>query len=32
MLRKLLTAFILPKLVAYVGRRYGRGGTKSRTS
>jgi hypothetical protein len=24
MLRKILTAYIVPKLIAYVGRRYGR--------
>ncbi|GJD89708.1 hypothetical protein BHAOGJBA_3238 [Methylobacterium hispanicum] len=24
MLRKILTAFIVPKVIAYIGRRYGR--------
>lgn len=26
MFRKLLTAFVLPKVIAYIGRRYGRRG------
>ena len=28
MIRKLLTAFIVPKLIAYVGRRFGGGGAR----
>jgi hypothetical protein len=31
MLRKLLTAFIVPRLVAYLGRRYGNRGRNDRT-
>ena len=32
MLRKILTAFIVPKIIAYLGRRYGRGARSGRTS
>jgi hypothetical protein len=31
MLRKILTVFVLPRVIAYLGRRYGRRGQPHRT-